>query len=78
MATEELLIDLSFMAPILIPMWMWGLVIMPIMLDDDTPEYKIGEEARQFRRSNLRLLKLTTWTAIVLSTLTIVVVYLKL
>ena len=78
MATEELLIDLSFMAPILIPMWMWGLVIMPIMLDDDAPEYKIGEEARQFRRSNLRLLKLTTWTAIVLSTLTIVVVYLKL
>ena len=45
---------------------------MPIILEDDTPEYKLGEEARQFRRSNLRLLKLTTWTAIVLSTLMIV------
>ncbi len=74
MANEEFLVNLSIMAAILIPTWLWFLVLMPMALEDDTPEYKLSEEAKQFRRTNRRIMSLGTWATLILSTLMVVLV----
>ena len=74
LANEELLVNLTLMVSMLIPMWIWGLVLLPMILEDDTPEYKLSEEAKRFRRTDRRIMNLGTWAALILSTLTIVAV----
>ena len=66
--------NIALIVAILMPMWIWGLLFMPMILEDDTPEYKLSEEAIQFRRTNQRLLNLGTWVSLILSTLVVVIV----
>ncbi len=66
--------NIALIVAILMPMWIWGLLLMPMILEDDTPEYKLSEEAIQFRRTNQRLLNLGTWVSLILSTLVVVIV----
>ncbi len=74
MADKEFLVNLSTMAAILIPTWIWLLVLLPMILEDDTPEYKLSAEARQFHRTNRRIMSLGTWATLILSTLMVVLV----
>ncbi len=74
MADKELLANLTILVSILIPTWIWLLVLLPMILEYDTPEYKLSEEARQFRRSNRRIMNIGTWVALIMSTLTVMVV----
>lgn len=77
MPDEEFLINLSLMALILVPMWMWGLVILPMIVEWDNPESEMRPETREFNRPIRRLLKLTTWIALILATLTFAAIFLK-
>lgn len=74
MADKELLVNLTILVSILIPTWIWLLVLLPMILEYDTPEYKLSEEARQFRRTNRRIMNIGTWVALIMSTLMTVVI----
>ena len=73
-ADRELLADMTFAASMLIPTWIWLLVLLPMIVEDDTPEYKLSVEARQFHRTNRRIMSLGTWATLILSTLMVVLV----
>ena len=74
MADKEFLVNLTILVSILIPTWIWLLVLLPMILKYDTPEYKLSEEARQFRRTDRRIMNIGTWVALIMSTLMVVVV----
>ena len=74
MADKELLVNLTILVSILIPTWIWLLVLLPMILEYDTPEYKLSEEARQFRRTDRRIMNIGTWVALIMSTLMVMVV----
>lgn len=74
---RELIGDIALMVAILMPMWISILVLMPSPLEEDTQEYGLSEESREFRRSNRRLSNLTTWVCLILAILTVVIVFLK-
>ena len=68
---REIFANLALVVPVLIPAFMLWFVIMPIIYENDNPEYNLSKEARQFRRTNRRIMNLGVGSALILSTLTI-------